>query len=165
MFLLSCVGIHSLPPSLTSMRLSHLQHIKALSCVSSSPNHPSLFHSSHFHSNHSTRFAWSLNDINEGMSYNKFGIHLYIAIRFFYLLFNSQDDRRDSLSPAVRRASLPGPSRRLSKSSSERTSTPPRKILPKQTEEAERTSSESPVAATGGGAGPRTNHLPVGVIG
>ena len=87
MFLLSCVGIHSLPPSLTSMRLSHLQHIKALSCVSSSPNHPSLFHSSHFHSNHSTRFAWSLNDINEGMSYNKFGIHLHIAIRFFFICF------------------------------------------------------------------------------
>ena len=83
--------------------------------------------------------------------------------------------RRNSVNTMAVAASLNGPSgRRLSKTGSERTSTPPRKILPKATTELSsdggpQRSTASPVAvnvttsaaATSG----RTNHLPVGVMG
>jgi hypothetical protein len=79
---------------------------------------------------------------------------------------------RNSLTTATVAAGLNGPSgQRVSKSGNERTSTPPRKILPKTTSDLTadpQRSTTSPVSvanASVGSTGGRTNHLPVGVMG
>ena len=80
----------------------------------------------------------------------------YISVKPRISVENSVDEPSVEPSSPARRSSLSGPNgRRLSKSSDGRTSTPPRKILPK-TDETERMT-ESPAG--------RTNHLPVGVMG